>query len=42
MPQQPYLRGDRNDYSINPAIAGRRVELRVSQAAIVAVVLNTG
>ena len=31
VPQQPYLRVDRNDYSIDPAFAGRRVELRVSQ-----------
>jgi transposase len=30
VPQQPYLRVDRNDYSIAPAFAGRRVELRVS------------
>ena len=31
VPQQPYLRVDRNDYSIDPAFAGRRVEVRVSQ-----------
>jgi transposase len=42
VPQQPYLRVDRNDYSIAPAFAGRRVELRVSQAEVMAVVLNTG
>ena len=29
--QQPLIRVDRNDYSIDPAFAGRRVELRVSQ-----------
>ena len=40
--QQPYLRVDRNDYSIDPAFAGRRVELRVSQTEITAVVLDTG
>jgi hypothetical protein len=40
--QQPYLRVDRNDYSIDPAFAGRRVEVRVSQAEIIAVVLDTG
>ena len=42
VPQQPYLRIDRNDYSIDPALAGRRVELRVSQAEITAIVLDTG
>ena len=42
VPQQPYLRVDRNDYSIAPAFAGRRVELRVSQSEILAVVLDTG
>jgi hypothetical protein len=42
VPQQPYLRVDRNDYSINPAFAGRRVEVRVSQTEITAVVLDTG
>lgn len=42
VPQQPYLRVDRNDYSLDPAFAGRRVELRVSQAQVVAVVLDTG
>jgi transposase len=42
VPQQPYLRIDRNDYSVDPAFAGRRVELRVSQAHVTAVVLDTG
>jgi len=42
VPQQPYLRVDRNDYSIDPVFAGRRVEARVSQTEIVAVVLDTG
>ena len=42
VPQQPYLRVDRNDYSIDPAFAGRRVEVRVSQSAVMAVVLDTG
>jgi hypothetical protein len=42
VPQQPYLRVDRNDYSIDPAFAGRRVELRVSQHEVTAVVLDTG
>jgi transposase len=42
VPQQPYLRADRNDYSIAPAFAGRRVEVRVSQSEVLAVVLDTG
>jgi transposase len=40
--QQPYLRFDRNDYSIDPRFAGRRVEVRVSQREIQAVVLDSG
>jgi hypothetical protein len=42
VPQQPYVRVDRNDYSIDPAFAGRRVEVRVSQSEVVAAVLDTG
>jgi transposase len=42
VPQQPFLRIDRNDYSIDPAFAGRRVEIRVSQRQVTAVVLDTG
>jgi hypothetical protein len=42
VPQQPYLRLDRNDYSIDPAFAGRRVEVRVSQTRVTAGVLDTG
>jgi transposase len=42
VPQQPLVRVDRNDYSIDPVFAGRRVEVRVSQAEIMAVVLDTG
>jgi hypothetical protein len=42
VPPQPYLRVDRNDYSIDPRFAGRRVELRVSQAEVMATVLDTG
>ena len=42
VPAQPFVRVDRNDYSIDPAFAGRRVELRVSQTEITAVVLDTG
>jgi hypothetical protein len=42
VPQQPYLRVDRNDYSIDPVFAGRRVELRVTQGEVTAIVLDTG
>jgi transposase len=42
VPQQPYLRVDRNDYSLDPAFAGRRVEVRVSQTEVLAIVLDTG
>jgi transposase len=40
--QQPYVRIDRNDYSMDPAFAGRRVEVRVCQEHITAAVLDTG
>jgi transposase len=42
VPQQPYLRLDTNDYSLDPRAAGRRVEVRASQDEIVAVELGTG
>jgi transposase len=42
VPAQPFVRVDRNDYSIDPRFAGRRVEVRVSQIEITAVVLDTG
>ena len=42
VPQQPFLRIDRNDYSIDPAFAGRRVEVRVAQREVTAIVLDTG
>jgi transposase len=42
VPQQPYLRFDRNDYSLDPRLAGRRVEVRVSQRELSAVALDTG
>jgi hypothetical protein len=42
VPAQPYVRIDRNDYSIDPRFAGRRVEVRVSQAEVIAAVLDTG
>jgi hypothetical protein len=42
VPPQPYLRFDRNDYSLDPRLAGRRVEVSASQAEIIAVALDTG
>ena len=42
VPQQPYLRIDRNDYSIDPRFAGLRVEVRVTQTEVIAAVLDTG
>ncbi len=42
VPPQPYLRFDRNDYSLDPRLAGRRVEVRASQAELIAVALDTG
>jgi len=42
VPQQPYLRFDTNDYSLDPRFAGRRVEVRVSRQELAAVVLDTG
>lgn len=42
VPPQPYLRFDRNDYSLDPRLVGRRVEVGASQSAITAVALDTG
>jgi hypothetical protein len=42
VPAQPYLRVDTNDYSLDPRLAGRRVEVRVSRTEITAVALDTG
>jgi transposase len=39
---QPYLRFDRNDYSLDPRLVGRRVEVRASQSQIIALSLDTG
>jgi transposase len=39
---QPYLRFDRNDYSLDPRLIGRRVEVRAGQREITAVSLDTG
>jgi transposase len=42
VPPDPHVRVDTNDYSLDPEIVGRRVEVRVSQREITAVVLDTG
>lgn len=42
VPPDPYLRFDRNDYSLDPRLVGRRVEIRVSQREVTAVCLDTG
>jgi transposase len=42
VPAAPFIRVDRNDYSIDPRFAGRRVEVRVTQTEVTAVVLDTG
>lgn len=42
VPAQPYLRFDRNDYSLDPRLVGRRVEVRATQMQISAVCLDTG
>jgi len=38
----PHLRFDTNDYSLDPNLVGRRVEVRVSQREVTAVALDTG
>jgi hypothetical protein len=38
----PYLRFDTNDYSLDPRFVSRRVEVRVSQQRVSAIVLDTG
>jgi hypothetical protein len=38
----PHVRFDTNDYSLDPNLVGRRVEVRVTQREIIAVALDTG
>ena len=38
----PHVRVDTNDYSLDPRLVGRRVEMRVSQRELVGVALDTG
>ena len=42
VPPDPHLRFDTNDYSLDPNLVGRRVEVRASQREIIAVALDTG
>jgi hypothetical protein len=42
VPPDPHVRFDTNDYSLDPNLVGRRVEVRVSQREIVAVALDSG
>jgi hypothetical protein len=42
VPADPHLRLDTNDYSLDPRLAGRRVEVRVSGREVSAVCLDTG
>ena len=42
VPPDPYVRVDTCDYSLDPRLVGRRVEVRVSQGEILAVALDTG
>jgi transposase len=42
VPPDPYLRFDTNDYSLDPGLAGRRVEARVTDREVLAVALDTG
>ncbi len=42
VPADPHVRLDTNDYSLDPLLVGRRVEIRVSQRQVTAVALDTG
>ena len=42
VPVDPFLRFDTNDYSLDPSLAGRRVEIRISQTQVTAVCLDSG
>ena len=42
VPAQPFARFDTNDYSLDPRLAGRRVEVRAGQRELVAVALDSG
>ena len=40
--QDPYLRIDTCDYSLDPRLVGQRIETRISQTRVLAVSLATG
>jgi transposase len=42
VPADPHVRVDANDYSLDPQLVGRRVEVRVSQSRVSAVALDSG
>jgi hypothetical protein len=42
VPGDPYLRFDTNDYSLDPNLVGRRVEVRACQRELTAVALDSG
>ena len=42
VPPQPYARVDSSDYSLDPRLVGRRVELRISPTEVSAVALDSG
>jgi hypothetical protein len=42
VPPDPHLRLDTNDYSLDPALVGRRVEVIADQRTVTAVALDTG
>jgi hypothetical protein len=42
VPPDPHVRFDTNDYSLDPDLVGRRVEIRATQREITAVALDTG
>lgn len=42
VPPDPHLRFDTNDYSLDPALVGRRVDVKVTAREVLAVALDTG
>src|SRR5204863_9555854 len=42
VPPDPHLRFDTNDYSLDPNLVGRRVEVGVSQREVMGVALDSG
>jgi transposase len=42
VPPDPYLRFDTCDYSLDPCLVGRRVEVRITEREVTAVALDTG